>query len=124
MPNISTDTTRANNNGFGFVPGINNSQKSIPWFGTVRGRIGLTVWPSLLVYGTGGFAYADVQRNNGGSFWAVNNNALQTGWTAGGGLEWMFMQNLSANADIEIDADLRSELSSRTCNKENPASYY
>jgi outer membrane immunogenic protein len=100
LPNINTtDTTRANNNGFGFVPGINNSQKSVPWFGTVRGRIGLTVWPSLLVYGTGGFAYADVQRNNGGSFGGINNNAMQTGWTAGGGLEWMFMQNLSAKVE-------------------------
>ena len=71
---------------------------SVPWFGTVRGRIGLTVMPTLLVYGTGGFAYADVQRN-GGLFGFNNGSSTQTGWTAGGGAEWMFMPNWSAKAE-------------------------
>ncbi len=70
---------------------------SVPWFGTVRGRIGLTVMPTLLIYGTGGFAYADVQRGNGG--WNGNQSATQTGWTAGGGAEWLFMPNWSAKAE-------------------------
>ena len=71
---------------------------SVPWFGTVRGRLGLTVMPTLLLYGTGGFAYADVQRN-GGLFGWNNNSATQTGWTAGGGAEWMFMPNWSIKAE-------------------------
>jgi outer membrane immunogenic protein len=65
----------------------------ISWFGTVRGRAGVTLMPTLLIYGTGGFAYAEINRNfTGGS-------ATQTGWTAGGGVEWMFMPNWSAKAE-------------------------
>ena len=71
---------------------------SVPWFGTVRGRIGLTIMPTLLIYGTGGFAYADVQRNGGLLGWN-NGSTTQTGWTAGGGAEWMFMPNWSAKAE-------------------------
>ena len=75
-----------------------NQGMSVPWFGTVRGRLGLTVMPTLLVYGTGGFAYADVSRN-GGLLGFNNGSATQTGWTAGGGVEWMFMPNWSAKAE-------------------------
>ena len=71
---------------------------SVPWFGTVRGRLGLTVMPTLLIYGTGGFAYADVSRNGGLLGWN-NGSTTQTGWTAGGGAEWMFMPNWSAKAE-------------------------
>ena len=69
----------------------------INWFGTVRGRAGISFpgMPALLIYGTGGFAYADVQRN----FWWNQNSAVQTGWTAGGGVEWMFLPNWSAKAE-------------------------
>ncbi len=85
------------NNQLVYVPGWVGGGTSIPWFGTVRGRLGLTVMPTLLIYGTGGFAYADVQRGNGG--WNGNQSATQTGWTAGGGVEWMFMPNWSAKAE-------------------------
>ena len=85
------------NNQLVYVPGWVGGGTSIPWFGTVRGRLGLTVMPTLLIYGTGGFAYADVQRGNGG--WNGNQSATQTGWTAGGGAEWMFMPNWSAKAE-------------------------
>ena len=89
------------NNGYGYVNGtpiwVRNGS-SLPWFGTVRGRLGLTVMPTLLVYGTGGFAYGNVQRN-GGLYGFNNNSATQTGWTAGGGVEWMFMPNWSAKAE-------------------------
>lgn len=43
----------------------------------------------------GGFAYADVQRN----FRWNQNSAVQTGWTVGGGGEWMFMPNWSAKVE-------------------------
>ncbi len=35
----------------------------------------------------------------GGSFGAVNFSNTQVGWTAGGGLEWMFMPNWSAKVE-------------------------
>jgi outer membrane immunogenic protein len=77
--------------------GAGGSTARINWFGTVRGRLGVTFpgMSTLLIYGTGGFAYADVQRN----LWWNQNNAVQTGWTAGGGAEWMFMPNWSAKAE-------------------------
>ena len=81
--------------GYQTVIGYQNAQKAVPWFGTVRGRLGMTIWPSLLVYGTGGFAYGYVTQN---SCW-TSNSALQTGWTAGGGAELMFMQNWSAKIE-------------------------
>ena len=66
---------------------------TLNWFGTVRGRVGVTLLNSkVLVYGTGGFAYGEVHRN---SWWLQNNNAVQTGWTAGGGAEWMVIPNWS-----------------------------
>ncbi len=84
-----------NNNVISYVPGWVGSGVNIPWFGTVRGRVGLTITPAIMIYGTGGFAYADVQRNGGWN----RNSATQTGWTAGGGVEWMFMPNWSAKAE-------------------------
>ncbi len=77
--------------------GNGGSTARINWFGTVRGRAGITFpgMPTLLVYGTGGFAYGEVQRNS----WWNQNSAVQTGWTAGGGAEWMFLPNWSAKAE-------------------------
>ena len=95
LVNIPTNYSPLTNNGYRTVIGYQYAQKAVPWFGTVRGRVGLTIWPSLLVYGTGGFAYGYVTQNAG---W-TNNSALQTGWTAGGGAEWMFMQNWSAKIE-------------------------
>ena len=75
----------------GYVPGRLSGGASIPFFGTVRARAGITPTPSLLLYGTGGFAYANVQNPAGAE--------LQTGWAAGAGAEWMFMPNWSAKAE-------------------------
>ena len=38
----------------------NGGNLSLPWFGTVRGRAGYLVTPTLLLYGTAGFAYGGV----------------------------------------------------------------
>jgi outer membrane immunogenic protein len=72
---------------------------SLPWFGTIRGRAGYLVTPTLLVYGTGGFAYGQVDAQS----WTNN----PTGWTAGGGVEWMFMPNWSAKVEY-LYTDLSS----------------
>ena len=66
--------------------------------------------PHFLIYGTGGFAYGEVRRDNNffGGWWGNNNNnATKTGWTAGGGVEWMFMPNWSAKAEY-LYTDLNS----------------
>ncbi|KAF2991961.1 outer membrane beta-barrel protein [Methylocystis sp. MJC1] len=79
-----------------------NSAKSVDWWGTVRGRIGVTLpsWPNLLVYGTGGFAYGQVDQTvsvadifltgpvGGAVIGRAKSFGTKTGWTAGGGVEW------------------------------------
>ena len=95
---VTTDIQRVVTTSTNYTPYSYNSGKALNWFGTVRGRLGVTIMPTLLVYGTGGFAYGDVSRTNGGLY-GNNNNVTQTGWTAGGGVEWMFMPNWSAKAE-------------------------
>lgn len=60
------------------------------WMGTLRGRVGYA-WDHMLVYGTGGFAWANLRN----AFYtplapAINGTrtATLTGWTAGGGIEY------------------------------------
>jgi outer membrane immunogenic protein len=77
-----------------------NTAKSVDWWGTVRGRVGVTLpsWPNLLIYGTGGFAYGQVDHTVSVADMFVNAGVTQigrgkyfntnTGWTAGGGVEW------------------------------------
>jgi len=85
-------------NGVNYVPAMVGNGANIGWFGTVRGRSGMMVIPEVLVvYGTAGFAYANINRNYGGLDAA--NSVVQTGWTAGGGAEWMFRDNWSAKAE-------------------------
>jgi outer membrane immunogenic protein len=87
--------------------------KKLNYLGTVRGRIGYLVTPTLLVYGDGGLAYGGINSsvsifgaetppagpNNGiwSSFGSISNTKV--GWTAGGGLEWMFLPNWSAKVE-------------------------
>ena len=74
------------------------------WFGTVRGRAGYTVGQAL-VYGTGGFAYGNVKYStvNG------SNEETQTGWVAGGGVEYKINPSWSAKAEYQyLDLDASS----------------
>ncbi|ARN80071.1 outer membrane protein [Methylocystis bryophila] len=79
------------------VSAVSGGNLGINWLGTVRGRAGWLFTPTLLVYGTAGFAYGGVQA------WGYNNTS--TGWTAGGGLEWMFAPHWSAKIEY-LYADL------------------
>jgi outer membrane immunogenic protein len=88
---------------------------NLQYIGTVRGRLGWLATPTLLLYGTGGLAYGGVTLNTattvttyGNTIWAnsqtpafggVNFSNTQVGWTAGGGLEWMFFPNWSAKVE-------------------------
>lgn len=89
-------------------------KKSIDFLGTVRGRLGYQVMPSLLVFGTGGFGYGHVNSTTTISQYLTGNGlgALQPslgtnssvskmrgGWTLGGGFEWMFAPNWSAKGE-------------------------
>ncbi|MBU3888418.1 porin family protein [Methylosinus sporium] len=86
----------------------------VPWFGTVRGRVGLALLDSrLLIYGTGGFAYGEVNRPTIG-WWGNNGNDVRSGWTAGGGVEWAFLPNWSAKVEY-----LYTELNDNANNNNN-----
>jgi outer membrane immunogenic protein len=90
------------------------ASKSLDYLGTVRGRIGYLFTPTLLVYGTGGLAYGGVNTGLnitsgpvgpvapiifGPMFGSSAFSDTRVGWTAGGGLEWMFMPNWSAKVE-------------------------
>jgi outer membrane immunogenic protein len=89
-----------------------SSRRRLDYLGTVRGRLGFTFTPTFLVYGTGGLAYgqtvastsitqvvesAPALPNSYSSFGSFSNTRV--GWTAGGGLEWLFAPNWSVKAE-------------------------
>jgi outer membrane immunogenic protein len=93
------------------------SSKRLDYLGTVRGRVGFLLNQTLLVYGTGGLAYAGVKAST--SISQSNNDCQQfpgacivtsvattgsfsdtrSGWTIGGGVEWMFAPQWSAKGE-------------------------
>jgi outer membrane immunogenic protein len=88
------------------------ASRSLDYIGTVRGRLGWLFTPTLLVYGTGGLAYGGVRTNVSITQLVLNDPNIanpyfgtgsfsdtRVGWTAGGGLEWMFMPNWSAKVE-------------------------
>jgi len=90
-----------------------SADQQLNFLGTVRGRLGYTITPSLLVYGTGGFAYGGanvdttVTSSTHGSTTTtcpnfcgdLGSSPTLTGWAAGGGLEYMVTPNWSVKAE-------------------------
>jgi outer membrane immunogenic protein len=87
------------------------ASKNLSYLGTVRGRVGILATPSALAYLTGGLAYGGVSINTNGNSQHSNTvteeigpgstsyYGTKLGWTAGGGVEWMFSQNWSLKAE-------------------------
>jgi outer membrane immunogenic protein len=87
--------------------------RNLDYLGTLRGRVGYLATPSLLLYATGGLAYGGASLSSsflgaeangagapvGASYSGVANSGTQVGWTAGGGLEWMFAPHWSAKIE-------------------------
>jgi len=71
----------------------------LPWFGTVRARLGFTAANNWLVYATGGFAYGYIEENNtlNNPLIAASHSLIQGGWTVGGGIETALTNNWTAN---------------------------
>ena len=87
---------------------VGKASSNLQYLGTVRGRVGYLVMPTLLAYGTAGFAYGGVSStvslatggtNGSGGGTSIAYSNTQAGWTAGGGVEWMFLPNWSAKAE-------------------------
>jgi outer membrane immunogenic protein len=107
--NISATTAVATNNGNPLVTNI-NATKELTYLGTTRGRLGYLATPTFLVYGTAGLAYGGVKSSvdfsqshvgSSDTFGATSALFDQTlaGWTAGGGVEWLFLPNWSAKVE-------------------------
>lgn len=70
--------------------GLVNYDAKLPWFGTVRGRLGYSVG-STLFYVTGGYAYGGVKTKiNALGVELANASTTKSGWTAGAGIETPF----------------------------------
>ncbi|MCA1473736.1 outer membrane protein [Bradyrhizobium yuanmingense] len=100
-----------------------SAEQKIDWWGSVRGRLGALVTPSVLLYGTGGFAFGRVATFDdyivngpggalsvsvtgtsfsctiGSTCFTGNDSRIQTGWTVGGGGEWRFAPGWSFKAE-------------------------
>lgn len=99
------------------LPVTSNLDSRLEWFGTVRGRIGTTITPRVLVYATGGLAYGEVSTTdtvsgtnitgfpgmNGATFTPVSasfsNSSTRVGWTAGAGVEGAIGGNWTAKLE-------------------------
>src|SRR5262249_2970814 len=89
--------------GFGTNDMAASANSKLDVFGTLRARLGWTPSPTWLIYATGGLAYGHVETNvafvshlNGCAncgpdpFTSASEDKWRAGWTAGGGVEWMF----------------------------------
>jgi outer membrane immunogenic protein len=100
-------------------------EQSVSWFGTVRGKLGVSI-DRFLVYGTGGYAYGYVNDKISTAFpgagttnYSVDNGGIRSGYTVGGGVEygvgqWSFGAEYlyvdlgagSIGADVVVDPSL------------------
>ena len=86
-----------------YASGAYRFKTEINFEASIRGRLGYA-WDRLLIYGTGGVAFASVDNTYtafpggtaAGSDYLTSN---RTGWTVGGGFEYFFRPNWSINAE-------------------------
>jgi opacity protein-like surface antigen len=90
--------------GLGETSPLGVAHQTVDWFGTIRPRVGFSVTPTFLLFGSGGlavgggggsFAYLNSANNNGSGFDAPTH----LGFAVGGGLEWAFAPEWSLKAE-------------------------
>ena len=129
---VTGGATGASSNALGLNPsltwGAGNTlatsvsvSKSLNYLGTVRGRLGYLVTPTLLAFVSGGLAYGGVSSSAsilqnisgpvdgvffpgqggiaGAYFTSSAFSDTRVGWTVGAGAEWMFLPNWSAKIE-------------------------
>jgi outer membrane immunogenic protein len=114
---LETDLSWSNVNQTSSLPGPGDSSRivtayeKLDWFGTFRGRVGVTPVDRVLVYATGGLAYGHaglstaltrvaagvntcvLPGGGGNNCQSGSQSETKVGWTAGGGIEWAFTGN-------------------------------
>jgi outer membrane immunogenic protein len=86
--------------------GIEQGNASLNWFSTVRARLGYEFGPAL-VYGTGGFAFGEVENTRTKSRTSTTSSDTQTGYVVGAGAEYRFSPAWSIKGEyqfISLDA--------------------
>ncbi len=76
-----------------------SAESSLDWMATLRVRAGALVTDNVLIYGTGGVAWGDWED---GFVPATTRNSwsnVETGWTAGGGIETKVTEWVSIKAE-------------------------
>ena len=113
---IEGDGDWTNLNGTTFVTGGSGCgagcETKSDWLATVRGRAGYA-FDRILIYGTGGAAFGNLQAAFGS---LPFSSSTQTGWTAGGGVEFAFTPNLTAKIEY-----LYVDLGNQSCAQANCA---
>ncbi|MBA4695981.1 MAG: porin family protein [Legionella sp.] len=106
----------------GFITIVTNVDKKIDWLSTTRARLGSFIAENTLAYLTGGAAFGktqfafhqkqvDVNCDDSTVCAAANQARVQTGWTAGAGIEFLIAQQLTMKTEY-----LHVDLGSRTLN--------
>ena len=78
--------------------GVLSGTSQMPWFGTLRGRLGVA-FDRFLIYGTAGGAAGELRSNFTIPAGASSTTVTYGTWTAGGGLEYGITDNLSARLE-------------------------
>jgi outer membrane immunogenic protein len=80
-----------------------NASAHVNWLSSVRGRVGYLWYPGLMVYGTAGFAFADIdyQANISapGIVGGVSRTTTKDGFVAGAGVEYMWSREWLVRAE-------------------------
>jgi outer membrane immunogenic protein len=84
--------------------GIFSKSDSIPWIGTLRGRIGYAL-DRVLIYGTAGGAEGKLSTTlTAAGFGSISDSKTRGAWTAGAGVEVGLTENLSARIEyLHVD---------------------
>ena len=80
------------------VPVTASATDKVDALATVRGRVGVA-FDQVLLFGTGGFALANEKASATAFGVTISDSKTQTGWTAGAGVEWMFIPHWSLKAE-------------------------
>jgi outer membrane immunogenic protein len=128
---IETDIQWSDIGGSGLAPdpccrpvlsgvGVYGASENLTWFGTTRARFGWLATPNLLLFGTAGgiYGHEDVSGSiyfpTGGFVYPSSAGTTRGGWTAGGGVEYMFASNWSAKVE-GLYYDMGGTTASFTC---------
>jgi outer membrane immunogenic protein len=81
--------------GGGKGAGAGKYKSELDFYGTIRGRLGYSLG-RFMPYGTAGFAYGQLEVKNIQA--GVSDTELMTGWVYGGGLEFVYNNDITLHA--------------------------